>query len=118
MSQTKEASVTIINDEISLVVQEMDLELDFQNMVQKLENDLTDNYLLDAKLISSSDSGSDMGESIVLTLSPEGLFQMNGRVRFETAKTTLTSLAEAKFGKGFVNNKLKLMPQQHKTGVS
>ena len=38
------------------------------------------------KLISSSDSGSDMGESIVLTLSPEGLFQMNGRVRFETAK--------------------------------
>ena len=108
LSQTKEASVTIINDEISLVVQEMDLELDFQNMVQKLENDLTDNYLLDAKFISSSDSGSDMGESIVLTLSPEGLFQMNGRVRFETAKTTLTSLAEAKFGKGFVNNKLKI----------
>jgi OOP family OmpA-OmpF porin len=33
---------------------------------------------------------------------------MNGRVRFETAKTTLTSLAEAKFGKGFVNNKLKI----------
>ncbi len=44
----------------------------------------------------------------MLTLSPEGLFQMNGRVRFETAKTTLTSLAEAKFGKGFVNNKLKI----------
>ena len=42
------------------------------------------------------------------TLSPEGLFQMNGTVRLQTTRTTLTSLAEAKFGKDFVNNKLKI----------
>jgi OOP family OmpA-OmpF porin len=39
---------------------------------------------------------------------------MNGNVRLKTTRTTLTSLAEAKFGKDSVNNKLKIdasMPQ-------
>ena len=39
---------------------------------------------------------------------------MNGKVRLKTTRNTLTSLAEAKFGKDFVNNKIKIdtsMPQ-------
>ena len=114
LSEITEGSVTIINDEISFVVQKIDLELEFQTVIKELENALPDGYLLDAKLISSMEEKGDPGGTVVLTLSPEGLFQVNGKVRFETTRTTLTSLAEAKFGKDFVNNKLKIdasMPQ-------
>ena len=114
LSEITEGSVTIINDEISFVAQEINLELEFQTVIKKLENALPDIYLLDAKLLSSMDEEGGLGGTVVLTLSPEGLFQVNGKVRFETTRTTLTSLAEAKFGKDFVNNKLKTdasMPQ-------
>ena len=108
LSKIDEGSVTIINDEISFVVQEMDLEQEFQTVLKTLETSLPDDYLLSAKLISNTYEEGDLGGTIVLTLSPEGLFQMNGKVRFKTTRTTLTSLAEAKFGKDFVNNKLKI----------
>ncbi len=108
LSKVDEGSVTIINDEISFVVQEMDLEQEFQTVLKTLETSLPDDYLLSAKLISNTYEEGDLGGTIVLTLSPEGLFQMNGKVRFKTTRTTLTSLAEAKFGKDFVNNKLKI----------
>ena len=114
ISKTDEGSVTIINDEISFVVQKMGLGQEFQKVLQTLENALPDDYLLNAKLILSKEEEDGLGETVVLTLSPEGLFQINGNVRFNTTRSTLTSLAEAKFGKDFVNNKLKIdtsMPQ-------
>ena len=114
LSKTDEGSVTIINDEISFVVQKMDLGQEFQKVLQTLENALPDDYLLNAKLISNTDEEDDLGETVVLTLSPEGLFQINGNVRFKTTRSTLTSLAEAKFGKDFVNNKLKIDPSMPK----
>ena len=114
LSKTDEGSVTIINDEISFVVQKMDLGQEFQKVLQTLENALPDDYLLNAKLILSKDEEDDLGETVVLTLSPEGLFQINGNVRFKTTRSTLTSLAEAKFGKDFVNNKLKVDPSMPK----
>ena len=110
ISKTDEGSVTIINDEISFVVQKMGLGQEFQKVLQTLENALPDDYLLNAKLILSKDEEDDLGETVILTLSPEGLFQINGNVRFKTTRATLTSLAEAKFGKDFVNNKLKIDP--------
>ena len=114
LSKADEGSVTIINDEISFVVQKIGSEQKFQKVLEMLENALPNNYLLNAKLISNTDEEGDLGGTVVLTLSPEGLFQINGKVRFKTSRTTLTSLAEAKFGKDFVNNKLKIdtsMPQ-------
>ena len=114
LSNINEGSVTIIDDEISFVVQKIDAEPEFKTVLQTLENALPDGYLLDAKLISYTEEKTDLGGTAVLTLSPEGLFQMNGTVRLQTTRTTLTSLAEAKFGKDFVNNKLKIdgsMPQ-------
>ena len=114
ISKTDEGSVTIINDEISFVVQKMGLGQEFQKVLQTLENALPDDYLLNAKLILSKDEEDDLGETVVLTLSPEGLFQINGNVRFKTTRSTLTSLAEAKFGKDFVNNKLKVDPSMPK----
>ena len=114
LSNINEGSVTIIDDEISFVVQKIDAEPEFKTVLQTLENALPDGYLLDAKLISYSEEKTDLGGTAILTLSPEGLFQMNGTVRLQTTRTTLTSLAEAKFGKDFVNNKLKIdgsMPQ-------
>ena len=114
ISKTDEGSVTIINDEISFVVQKMGLGQEFQKVLQTLENALPDDYLLNAKLILSKDEEDDLGETVVLTLSPEGLFQINGNVRFKTTRSTLTSLAEAKFGKDFVNNKLKIDPSMPK----
>ena len=114
LSKVDEGSVTIINDEISFVVQKMELRQDFQKALEILENALPGDYLLNAKLMSNTDEEGDLGGTVILTLSPEGLFQINGNVRFKTSRTTLTSLAEAKFGKDFVNNKLKIdtsMPQ-------
>ena len=114
LSKTDEGSVTIINEEISFVVQKIGSEQKFQKLLEMLENALPNEYLLNAKLISNTDEDGDLGGTVVLTLSPEGLFQMNGQVRFKTTRNTLTSLAEAKFGKDFVNNKLKIdtsMPQ-------
>ncbi len=114
LSQIDEGSVTIINDEISFVVQKMESEQEFHKILKIFEGALPSDYLLSAKLISNSDGEEDFGGSVILTLSPEGLLQMNGTVRFKTTKITLTSLAEAKFGKDFVNNKLKIdtsMPQ-------
>ena len=114
LSKTDEGSITIINDEISFVVQKIGSEQKFQKLLAMLENSLPNDYLLNAKLISNTDVDGDLGGTVVLTLSPEGLFQMNGKVRFKTTRNTLTSLAEAKFGKDFVNNKLKIdtsMPQ-------
>ena len=108
LSEINEGSVTIINDEISFVVQKLNLDLEFQTVLKELENTLPDGYLLDAKFISSMDEEGGQGGTVVLTLSPEGLFQVNGKVRFKTTRNTLTSLAEAKFGKDFVNNKLKI----------
>ena len=89
LSEITEGSVTIINDEISFVVQKIDLELEFQTVIKELETALPDGYLLDAKLISSTEEKGDPGGTVVLTLSPEGLFQVNGKVRFETTRTTL-----------------------------
>ena len=114
ISKTDEGSVTIINDEISFVVQKMGLGQEFQKVLQTLENALPDDYLLNAKLILIKDEEDDLGETVVLTLSPEGLFQINGNVRFKTTRSTITSLAEAKFGKDFVNNKLKVDPSMPK----
>ena len=114
ISKTDEGSVTIINDEISFVVQKMDLGHEFPKVLQILENSLPDDYLLNAKLISSTDEEVGLGGTVVLTLSPEGLFQINGKVRFKSTRATLTSLAEAKFGKDFVNNKLKIDPSMPK----
>ena len=114
LSKTDEGSITIINDEISFVVQKIGSEQKFQKLLAMLENSLPNDYLLNAKLISDTDVDGNFGGAVVLTLSPEGLFQMNGKVRFKTTRNTLTSLAEAKFGKDFVNNKLKIdtsMPQ-------
>ena len=114
LSKADEGSVTIINDEISFVVHKIGSEQNFQKVLEMLENALPNDYLLNAKLISNTDEEGDLGGTVVLTLSPEGLFQINGKVRFKTSRTTLTSLAEAKFGKDFVNNKLKIdtsMPQ-------
>jgi len=114
LSKIDEGSVTVINEEISFVVQKMGSEQKFQKLLEMLENALPNDYLLNAKLISNTDEDGDLGGTVVLTLSPEGLFQMNGKVRFKTTRNTLTSLAEAKFGKDFVNNKLKIdnsMPQ-------
>ena len=108
ISKTDEGSVTIINDEISFVVQKMGLKQEFQNVLQILENAVPNDYLVNGKLISNMDEEGNLGGTVVLTLSPEGLFQMNGKVRFKTTRATLTSLAEAKFGKDFVNNKLKI----------
>ena len=114
LSKIDEGSVTIINEEISFVVQKIGSEQKFQKLLEMLENALPNEYLLNAKLISNADEDGGLGGAVVLTLSPEGLFQMNGQVRFKTTRNTLTSLAEAKFGKDFVNNKLKIdtsMPQ-------
>ena len=114
LSKIDEGSVTVINEEISFVVQKIGSEQNFQKLLEMLENALPDDYLLNAKLISNTDEDGNLGGTVVLTLSPEGLFQMNGKVRFKTTRNTLTSLAEAKFGKDFVNNKLKIdtsMPQ-------
>ena len=114
LSEITEGSVTIINDEISFVIQKINLDLEFQTVIKELENALPNGYLLDAKLITNMDKEGGSGGTVVLTLSPEGLFQVYGTVRLETTRTTLTSLAEAKFGKDFVNNKLKIdasMPQ-------
>ena len=114
LSKTDEGSITIINDEISFFVQKVGSEQKFQKLLEILENALPKDYLLNARIISNSDEDGDLGGTVVLTLSPEGLFQMNGQVRFKTTRNTLTSLAEAKFGKDFVNNKLKIdtsMPQ-------
>ena len=114
LSKTDEGSITIINDEISFVVQKIGSEQKFQKLLAMLENSLPNDYLLNAKLISDTEVDGNFGGAVILTLSPEGLFQMNGKVRFKTTRNTLTSLAEAKFGKDFVNNKLKIdtsMPQ-------
>ena len=114
LSKIDEGSVTIINEEISFVVQKIGSEQKFQKLLEMLENVLPKDYLVNAKLISNTDEDGDLGGTVVLTLSPEGLFQMNGKVRFKTTRNTLASLAEAKFGKDFVNNKLKIdtsMPQ-------
>ena len=114
LSKTDEGSITIINDEISFFVQKVGSEQKFQKLLEMLENALPKDYLLNARIISNSDEDGDLGGTVVLTLSPEGLFQMNGQVRFKTTRNTLSSLAEAKFGKDFVNNKLKIdtsMPQ-------
>ena len=114
LSKTDEGSITIINDEISFFVQKVSSEQKFQKLLEMLENALPKDYLLNARIISNSDEDGDLGGTVILTLSPEGLFQMNGKVRFKTTRNTLSSLAEAKFGKDFVNNKLKIdtsMPQ-------
>ena len=66
------------NDEISFVVQKIGTEQKFQKLLEMLENALPKDYLLNAKLISNTNEGGDLGGKVVLTLSPEGLFQMNG----------------------------------------
>jgi len=114
LSNIDEGSVTVINEEVSFVVQKISSEQKFQKLLEMLENALPKDYFLNAKLISDKDEDGDLSGTVVLTLSPEGLFQMSGKVRFKTTRNTLTSLAEAKFGKDFVNNKLKIdtsMPQ-------
>ena len=82
LSKTEEGSVTIINEEISFVVQKIGSEQKFQKLLEMLENTLPNEYLLNAKLISNTEEDGDLGGTVVLTLSPEGLFQMNGQVRF------------------------------------
>ena len=82
LSKIDEGSVTVINEEISFVAQKIGSEKKFKKLLEMLENALPNDYLLNAKLISNTDEDGDLGGTVVLTLSPEGLFQMNGTVRF------------------------------------
>ena len=55
LSKADEGSMTIINDEISFVVQKIGSEQKFQKVLEMLENALPNDYLLNAKLISNMD---------------------------------------------------------------
>ncbi|WP_375691927.1 OmpA family protein [Pseudooceanicola sp. LIPI14-2-Ac024] len=101
-------SVTFSDADISMIAAEGTEQKLFDNVVGGLENSLPDVFALHAVLPETPKEGEEGPPEFTVTLSPEGLVQMRGRISDEQARSAIVSLARARFGSASVHNVARL----------
>jgi OmpA-OmpF porin, OOP family len=108
-------SLTFSDADVTLVAAEGTPQDTFDRIAGELEADLPDVFSLHAVLpdpVSISGTGEAAGPpEFVVTLSPEGLVQLRGRVANEQERTVVESVARARFGVDKVYSAMRLDPE-------
>ncbi|MFP4275736.1 MAG: OmpA family protein, partial [Paracoccaceae bacterium] len=103
------ASVTFSDADITLIAPEDTSQALFDRVMGDLEATLPDIFSLHAVLPRpEADSGSSSPPEFIATRSPEGLVQLRGRLRSETARTLADSFARARFGSEAVHTAARI----------
>lgn len=101
-------SVTFSDADISLVAAQGTPEGRFDDVVGALESTLPEVFALHAVLPEPPDVTAPITPEFVVTLSPEGLVQIRGRVGSEMTRETVNSFAKARFSSDSVHNTARI----------
>ncbi|KAA0912222.1 OmpA family protein [Aquicoccus porphyridii] len=101
-------SVTFSDADISLVAAEGTDQSLFDQTVGELETTLPEVFTVHAVLPQTAENGDSGPPEFVVTLSPEGLVHMRGRISDELLRQTAISFARARFGSDVVHNSARI----------
>lgn len=101
-------SVTFSDADISLVAAEGTDQSLFDQTVGELETTLPEVFTVHAVLPQTAENGDSGPPEFVVTLSPEGLVHMRGRISDELLRQTAISFARARFGSNVVHNSARI----------
>lgn len=108
LSKIGNGSVTFADADISLVAVEGTDPVLFDETVGELETALPDVFTVHAVLPQPAETNDAGPREFVVTLSPEGLVHMRGRVSDELLRQTTISFARARFGSEVVHNSARI----------
>lgn len=91
-------TVTFSNADVSLVAAEGTAVATFDRVIGELANALPDVFALEATLPIATEAAEEGPPEFSVTLSPEGLAQLRGRVPDDLMNTTVENFAQAQFG--------------------
>lgn len=111
-------TVTVSDADIRLVAPEGTPQAAFDEVVGRLGNALPDVFSLEAVLPQPPEETEDGPPQFVVTLSPEGLVQLRGRVADDLANTTVENFARAQFGNSDVDMRTRIAPEGLPAGWS
>ncbi len=120
LGQLGGGSVTFSDADITLVAAQGIVENRFDDVVGTLETSLPEVFALHAVLPSAPEKTTEITPEFVVTLSPEGLVQIRGRVGSETTRDTVNSFAKARFSSDSVHNTARIasgLPQDWPTRI-
>jgi len=103
-------TVTVSDADILLVAPEGTAQARFDEVVGRLENSLPDVFSLEAVLPQPPEETDEGPPQFVVTLSPEGLVQLRGRVADDLANITVENFAKARFGNSEVDMRTRVAP--------
>lgn len=101
-------SVTFSDADIALVAAPGTSESQFDDVIGGLENSLPEVFALHATLPPPPDAAKPVNPEFVVTLSPEGLVQIRGRIGSEISRDTVNSFAKARFTSDSVHNTARI----------
>ncbi len=108
LGQLGGGTVTFSDADITLVAEQGTPEQRFDDIVGGLETSLPDVFVLHSVLPAPATEEAEIIPEFVVTLSPEGLVQIRGRVGSETTRETVNSFAKARFSSDSVHNTARI----------
>ena len=104
-------TVTVSDADIRLVALEGTPPSKFDEVVGRLENALPDVFSFEAELPEPPEETEEGPPQFIVTLSPEGLVQLRGRVADDQANITIENFAKARFGNSDVDMRTRIAPE-------
>ncbi|MCZ4353465.1 OmpA family protein [Roseovarius aestuarii] len=101
-------SVTFADADISLLAAQGTEEALFDDVVGRLQSDLPEVFALHAILPPPDDDSAPVIPEFTVTLSPEGLVQLRGKVGSDRMRDTVDSFARARFASGSVYTQVRV----------
>ena len=101
-------TVTFSDADITFVAEQGTPENRFDDIVGGLETSLPEVFALHAVLPAPATEAPEIIPEFVVTLSPEGLVQIRGRVGSKTTRDTVNSFAKARFSSDAVHNTARI----------
>jgi len=109
MAELGGGSVTFADADISLLAVQGTPDATFDDVIGTLESDLPEVFSLHAVLPEPPDENAPAIPEFVVTLSPEGLVQIRGKLGSERLRDTVDSFARAKFSSANVYTKARVV---------
>ena len=108
LGQLGGGSVTFSDADITLVAAQGISENRFDDVIGALETSLPEVFALHAMLPPPPNEAAQITPEFVVTLSPEGLVQIRGRIGSEMTRDTVNSFAKARFTSDSVHNTARI----------
>ncbi|OWU85456.1 membrane protein [Oceanicola sp. 22II-s10i] len=108
LARLEAGSVTFSDADITLIAAEGTEQDRFDTVVGELENSLPDVFALHAVLPEVQEVTAEGPPEFTVTLSPEGLVQMRGRLNDEMTRAAAESYARARFGSAALHNSARI----------